>query len=343
MKKLIRIISLILAIAILAPCAGTAFASEESSHNIYFAALGDSIASGYGLRNTLDCYGALVSEAKSYHLTNDAVPGHTTENLLWVILNGATAKKSIKRADVISVSICGNDLIQFLTKADTLTLLEIMSKGMDSSAIKELLEEIKFNLRGVCTELRSLNPDAPIIFQTQYNPLYANPQYSAYASLAEELSPALKGIFESLCNEHSNVYLVDVHAAFDNYYKTEGNYDIIQTDGIHPSEKGHALIAQVLLEKINELEEAGLIPKAAEFYYLLGDADNNQRISVSDATVIQKITAGLLIYAGNIARLCLDADENGSVNIKDATAIQKHLADLPSNPDIGKYLPFYEY
>ncbi len=343
MKKLIRIISLILAIVTLILCTDTALASEEGSPNIYFAVLGDSIASGYGLKNTLDCYGALVSDAKSYHLTNDAVPGHTTENLLWVILNSTTAKKSIKKADAISVSICGNDMIQFLTKADTLTLLEIMSKGMESSAIKELLEKIEFNLEGVCTELRDLNPNAPIIFQTQYNPLYANPQYSAYASLAEDFSPALKGIFESLCEKFSNVYLVDIHAAFDNYYKTEGNYDIIQSDGIHPSEKGHELIAQILLEKVNELESSGLIPKAAEFFYLLGDADSNHRISVTDATTIQKITAGLLTYAGDIAKLCLDADENGSLNVKDATAIQKHLADLPSNPNIGKYLPFYEY
>lgn len=343
MKKFTRIISLVLAIATLVFCSGTAFASEEGSPGIYFAVLGDSIASGYGLRNTLDCYGALVSEAKSYHLTNDAVPGHTTENLLWVIFNSATARKSIKRADVISVSICGNDLIQFLTKADTPTLLEIMTKGMESSAIKELLEETAFNLGGICTELRALNPNAPIILQTQYNPLYANPQYSTFASLAEELAPALKDIFETLCKEHGNVYLADVHAVFDDYYKTEGNYDIIQADGIHPSEAGHALIAQVLLEKINELEEAGLIPRSADLYYLLGDADGNTRLSVSDATVIQKITAGLLSYVGDLAKLCLDADENGSVNIKDATAIQKHLADLPSNPNIGKYLPFYEY
>lgn len=342
MKHFKKSICLLLTLFTLFLSASTASAADDIA-SVHLAVLGDSIASGYGLKNTLNCYGGLVSSEKKYHLTNDAVPGHTTENLLWVICNSKTAKKSIAKADVISVSICGNDMIQFLTKADSLTLLEIMSKGVNSRAVKELLEEIEFNLEGVCTELRELNTDAPIIFQTQYNPLYANPQYSTYAPLAEEFSPALGDIFNSLCEEFSNVYLIDVHAAFDNYYKTEGNYNIIQSDGIHPSEAGHKLIAQLLLKKINELENAGLIPKVADMYYLLGDADGNKRLSVSDATVIQKITAGLLAYAGDLTKLCIDADENGTVNIKDATSIQKHLADLPANPNIGKYLPFYEY
>ncbi len=343
MKGFKKLTCLFLTVLTLFFCTSTVFAADDNSQNVRLAALGDSIASGYGLKNTLNCYAALVSDAKSYHLTNDAVPGHTTENLLWVICNSKTAKKSISKADVISVSICGNDLIQFLTKADALTLLEIMGKGMDSAAVRNLLEKIKFNLEGICTELRALNPNAPIIFQTQYNPLYANPEYSAYATFAEEFAPVLTEVFEGLCENFSNVYLIDVHAAFDNYYKTEGNYHIIQADGIHPSEAGHALIAEVLLEKVNELEAAGLIPKVAKLYYLLGDADGNTRLSVSDATVIQKITAGLLTFMGDIAKLCLDADENEAVNIKDATAIQKHLADLPSNPNIGKYMPFYEY
>ncbi len=342
MKGFKRIICLLLTLFTLFSPAGTAFAADDSP-TVHLAALGDSIASGYGLKNTLNCYASLVSAEKKYHLTNDAVPGHTTENLLWVICNSTTAKKSIAKAEVISVSICGNDMIQFLSKADALTLLEITGKGTEASAVKELLKKIRFNLKGVCTELRALNTEAPIIFQTQYNPLYANPQYSTFAPLAEEFSPALEDIFNSLCEEFSNVYLIDVHAAFDNYYKIEGNYDIIQADGIHPSEAGHKLIAQLLLEKVNELETAGLIPRVADLYYLLGDADGNKRLSVSDATVIQKITAGLLSFAGDLAKLCLDADENGTVNIKDATIIQKHLADLPANPNIGKYLPFYEY
>ena len=216
-----------------------------------------------------------------------------------------------------------------------------MLNGTKSKAVTEAVEKITLNLENVCTELRLLNPHAPIIFQTQYNPLYANEQYSKYASFAEQLVPLVDEVFDNLCKNYNNIFIADVHRAFDNYYKESSSYDVIQADGIHPSEKGHALIANVITEKINQLEEAGLVPVAAKHYYLLGDADNNGTITISDATTIQKIIAGLLVSNNQITGLCMDADQNGDVNIKDATMIQKHLADLESNPNIDTYLPYY--
>ncbi len=343
MKKLKSLICIILAATIMLPGCFATSAADPQVQKINFAVLGDSIASGYGLKQTLDCYAALIAKENSYHLTNDAVPGHTTENLLWVICQSENAKNSIRNADVISISISGNDFLNMIGKADTSTLLDIMLNGANAKVAVELKEKLEYNLNAVCTELRLLNEDAPIIFQTQYNSLYAHKDYSAYASLAEKFVPILNGTLESLTDKFRGIFIADVYSAFDNYYKTTGNYDIIQADGIHPSESGHRLIAQVILEKITQLEDMGLIPKAASLYYLLGDADGNGRISVADATIIQKILAGFLSFAGDIATLCLDADENGDVNIKDATSIQKHLVELEANPNIGNYLPFYDY
>lgn len=340
MKKIKTHFAFLLAVLILSLSFTSAFCAEMPQ--IRFAVLGDSIASGYGLKNTLDCYASTIAANKSYHLTNDAVPGHTTENLLQVVCYSANARKSIEEADLISVSICGNDLIQLLTSADTGTLMDIALKGVKAKAVTETAEKITFNLQSVCKEIRVLNPDAPIIFQNLYNPLYSNEQYASYASFAEMFVPVLDEILSSLCKNYANVFTADVHGAFDAYYKETGIYDVIQPDGIHPSEKGHALIAEVLLEEINKLEEAGLVPTAAKYYFMLGDADGNNKLTISDATVIQKIIAGILASNNDIAKARLDADQNDAVNIKDATMIQKHLADLPSNPNIGNYLPFYD-
>lgn len=340
MKKAKHLLSLLFAFIFLLSST-TAYSGAEIPHT-NFAVLGDSIASGYGLKNTLDCYAAKVSAEKKYHLSNDAVPGHTTDDLLWVVCHSASARESIRNAHLISISIGGNDIIDFLSNADTSTLFNIMLNGTNSTAVKEEKEIITHNLNSICNEIRLLNPDAPIIFQTQYNPLYASEQYNSYAAFAENLVPVFDEIFNALCSKYANIRLADVHGAFDSYYKTSGSYDVIQSDSIHPSEKGHALIADVLLEVIGELEAEGLIPVAAKYYYLLGDTDGNQKITVSDATAIQKIVAGLLTFQGDIAKLCLDADENGAVNIKDATTIQKHIAGLESNKNIGTYLPFYE-
>ncbi len=342
MKKFKKFVTLILALLLVVVPASSTFSAEIPQNK--FAVLGDSIASGYGLDNAHTCYASLISAEKSYHLTNDAVPGHTTLDLLNVICNSENARKAISNADLISVSIGGNDLIQLLSKSkdDTSAMLDIMLNGVNAKVVKNAVENVKFNLNGVCTELRLLNPDAPIIFQTIYNPLYANDQYSSYASFAEMFVPVMIDVLTELCNEYENIFIADVYTAFDAYYKETGSYDIIHSDGIHPSDKGHALIADVVLEVISELEQKGLVNPPALYYYLLGDADGNGRISISDATVIQKIVAGLLTYRGDIATLCLDATEDSSVNIKDATAIQKHLVSLPANQNIGTYLPFYE-
>ncbi len=342
MQKIKRLISCLLATLIIFFGVTSTCAAKPDLPRINYVVLGDSIASGYGLKNTLDCYAAKISAEKKYYLSNDAVPGHTTDDLLWTVCHNTTAINDIEKADLISISICGNDLIQFLTKADSLTLMDIILNGVNAKAVKEAAETVKFNLESICTEIRLLNPDAPVIFQTQYNPLYANDQYSTYAPMAEKLVPVFDEIFESVQNDFSNIFIADVHDAFDSYYKETNSYDVIQADGIHPSEKGHSLIADVITDVIDKLEKDGLVPKTPTLYYLLGDVNGDQKITVSDATSIQKIVAGLLTFQGDIAKLCLDADQNNSVNIKDATMIQKHIAGLEANANIGTYLPFYD-
>ena len=341
MKKTKRIIALIIAILMIVLSTGSISAAQPDAVRINYVVLGDSIASGYGLKNTLDCYAATIAKEKSYYLSNDAVPGHTTDDLLWVVCHNTTARNDLQKADLISISIGGNDLIQFLANSSTSQLFDIMLNGVNASSVKEAAQKVRTNLHNICEEIRSLNSTAPIIFQTQYNPLYANNQYSSYASMADKLAPAFDAVYNELMSDYSNIFVADVYTAFDNYYKATGKYDVIQSDGIHPSESGHDLIAEVILDVVGELEAAGLVPVAAKYYYLLGDADQNGKISISDATTIQKLVAGLLIFNGEAKDLIPDADQNGTVNIKDATTIQKHLASLDSNPNIGTYQPFY--
>lgn len=68
---------------------------------------------------------------------------------------------------------------------------------------------------------------------------------------------------------------------------------------------------------------------------LLGDADLDEKITIKDATVIQKSTAKLIVLEGD-ALEASDADGSGEVNIKDATAIQKHVASIETGYPIGE-------
>ncbi len=68
---------------------------------------------------------------------------------------------------------------------------------------------------------------------------------------------------------------------------------------------------------------------------LLGDADLDDKITVKDATTIQKAVAELLTLSED-ANKAADVDASGSVNVKDATAIQKHVAELETGYPIGE-------
>lgn len=60
---------------------------------------------------------------------------------------------------------------------------------------------------------------------------------------------------------------------------------------------------------------------------LIGDADLNGKITISDATVVQLHSSESSTLTGD-ALTAADVDKNGQINIKDATAIQYYLAEL---------------
>jgi len=315
--------------------------AEVAPQPLCLSVLGDSIASGYGLENIEDSYSVLIAKEKRYNLSNCAVPGHTTGDLLRVVCNEEVAREGIAKADLVIISIGGNDIIRVLQYADTNTLLSILSNGVNAPVIKEAAAKAKEQLLFSCMEIRDLNPDVPIILQSLYNPLYANNTYKAFAPTAEKLVPLFEDMFSYVNDELGNIYTADVYEAFDNYYKKTGSYDVIQPDGIHPSKKGHQLIAQVLLDKINELEADGVIPTKPAQYILMGDVDGSKDVTIKDATQIQKHLSRLVIFQNALVRLSADTDGDEGITIKDATAIQKHIAGIDTSTSIGKYIPYY--
>lgn len=339
MKNFRKFLALFTGVLILVLSVISAFSAQEPPR-VYFSVLGDSIASGYGLKDLESSYAAEISKEKHYTLSNDAVDGHTTTNLLWVVCHDPVARERLERADLVAISIGGNDLLQLLLNSDATVLLDIMSKGIQSQYVKAAVETATEKLLFSCMEIRSLNPDVPIILQTQYNPLYAHEQYKQFASFADTLSPAFTSVLNSVSEELENIYIADVYTAFDNYYKETGDYNVIQADGIHPSETGHDLISQVILPIIDRLESEGIVPIAYETYYLLGDPDASGAVTISDATMIQKYIARIVVFKDRVVRMCADADEDGLVTIKDATAIQKHLAKLITDSSIDTYIPY---
>lgn len=62
--------------------------------------------------------------------------------------------------------------------------------------------------------------------------------------------------------------------------------------------------------------------------YELGDADMDEKITVRDATTVQKHLASLDVYQPDAVELLMDFDGVGGITVRDATAIQKAVAGL---------------
>lgn len=68
--------------------------------------------------------------------------------------------------------------------------------------------------------------------------------------------------------------------------------------------------------------------------YLIGDCDTDGRVSIKDATMIQKHCAELIVL-DHISKFLGNCDGVGDINIKDATQIQKYCASLPGVLFVG--------
>lgn len=94
------------------------------------------------------------------------------------------------------------------------------------------------------------------------------------------------------------------------------------------SEEEFISATEKLLEAIANL-------KLATITVLLGDVDGDGKITIKDATLVQKIVAGIENHKGN-SEYAADANRDDNVNVRDATEIQKHIASIKSCEDIGK-------
>lgn len=239
MRKTQKAVSLLLVLVMLMS-AMSLFASAQDE-KIKFVVLGDSIAYGTGVSNPdVNSYGALICETNGYVYENYSVPGHTTDTMMKRLENEEVVA-GVADADIIAVSIGGNN---FLLGGMLEMLWDAFVKN-DYSRFDKIIGELYEKFNGVIDRIKEINPDAELFVQTLYNPR-DDMVKDAYQYGIDGLNAQLRKIQAERPDEFT---LVEVGAAFNN------NTDFIQSDGIHPNEIGHYIIAQ---EYVKVLYEKGL-------------------------------------------------------------------------------------
>ena len=233
MKK--KVFSVILCAALLLSMTGLLATAADRPQ---YLVLGDSIAYGSGLSNPREAvYGRIVADTNGYDYQNYAVPGHTTGNLLRRMVE-ETVRAAISDADIISISIGGNNFL--LGNINSLLYDGLVKE--DYSRFDTLGEGFYTDLETIVATIRALNPGAAIILQTLYNP-----QTGYVGEVYQHGSDKINDMLRAYDAAHpGEILLADVAAAL-----TDSGNDFAE-DRIHPSAAGNEKIARVLLETLAE-------------------------------------------------------------------------------------------
>lgn len=237
MKMTRLLLSLLCVLALLfSICAPAAVAADAP---LRYVVLGDSIGYGAGVLNPEEaCYGRIVADTNGYDYQNHAVSGNRTDHLL-AHLDHAEVTAAVKNADIISISIGGND---YLTDNVTGLVLDATFRN-DYTRMDKITAQLKLNFAAIIEKIRGWNPDAVILMQTLYNP-GKGINKAPYQAATNRLNDLIRDYLAS----HPGAFtIVDVAAAFG----TDRRY--IAQDSIHPSAQGNERIAEVILQTLKTL------------------------------------------------------------------------------------------
>lgn len=281
-KTLICILSIILAVsALLVTLVGCDEPDPEVPKETFeMVVLGDSIAEAILGPQPLSerdnySYCSVVGKSNGFVYHNRSVSGHTTTDLLNYITapedNAYTVRTLIQNADLISISILGNDYIH---TGLTSKAVEYGRYGTFTEADRILSKSYE-NICAIVDELRKNNPKAVILFQTVYNPFHdenviiePEAQVNIKANLeargidedmyavSGKLLQRLNNVLYRYRDEHpGKIEILEVNAEFDRIHSQDPDRlkRLIYDDGIHPTSEGHAVIADVMQKKLVEL------------------------------------------------------------------------------------------
>ena len=227
-----------------------------------YLVLGDSIAAHYGVAEEDSYYhklGDLLNQnGGNWEGENWGVSGATTLDLYNTIteaLKTPEKRAFLETADLIAISIGGNDLLALLSK-NGVGLFDGKEKNWVGAigAIREdmtrLTEEYKGEITSVVKALKEVNPRATILLQNIYNvarevggsiTLFGE-EYTPSDLVAPLMAPLLKTLEETA--KEAGYTVADTYSAFKNSTASP----LLRKDFIHPNEEGHTLIAKVLYD-----------------------------------------------------------------------------------------------
>ena len=233
MKRTFRLLSLVLCVALAAAFAVPAFAARAKNYVV----IGDSIGVGAGISNPDEAnYGRIIADTNGYNYSNRAVSGSRTSDLLDRLRGNAGEIADVKNADIISISIGGNDYLR-----ENMAALSAQAAVGNMDTFNSIENSLRRNFEQIISLIRRYNPNAVILAQTLYNPA---PGYKPYEEAVKRVNNVVLGYADGHPGE---IEIVDVASAFS------GKIGLIAADTIHPNAEGNVVIAGAVQAKLYAL------------------------------------------------------------------------------------------
>ncbi|MGW7162037.1 stalk domain-containing protein [Paenibacillus taichungensis] len=193
-----------------------------------------------GLKNFADA----IKEGKA--LTSEAIqPSLPDPRAAQFGANIAAIRESVAGANLVAITIGGNDVSELLGSADKLSDAELEAK------VKELLSSYTANVSAVINDIHEINPNAKIVIADQYQPMPEVAGKALYAKLMEA-SQGFTATIDGIATEFSakGIDVKVAHVAKE-FIGGEGTMThMIKDRDFHPNQFGYEAIAQVFAETI---------------------------------------------------------------------------------------------
>ncbi|MBA4537771.1 SGNH/GDSL hydrolase family protein [Bacillus aquiflavi] len=209
--------------------------------NLTVVSVGDSLTKGIGdsterggylpyLKNYLE----MEKGVKEIEISNLGIKGNRSDQLL-KRLDTAPVLETIKDADIVIITIGGNDIMKVVRE----NISQLKLEHFDGAK-----KQFKERLHDILSTVRTANEDSMIVLVGLYNPFFT------WFSDLKELNKIIDDwntMSESIVGTYRHAYFVPIDDLFENYGES-----LLYSDYFHPNDKGYELIAERLYKELDE-------------------------------------------------------------------------------------------
>ena len=229
---------------------------------VTYVAIGDSLTKGVGDSTNQGGFVPLLAHSLTnetgleFKAINYGVDGNTSSLNLSRIQEKKEIRKDLKQAQLLTITVGGNDLRK--------AILEDTS-NLDLDRFEKASKTYEKNLKQIIELARKDNPDLPVYVVGIYNPLYLNfPDLTELQTLVDQWNQRT----EEPLSAYQGVYFVPIN---DLLYKgidgksgvteselgkeTVTNDALYDEDSFHPNNTGYEIMKEAVLEKIHATEK----------------------------------------------------------------------------------------